>query len=158
MIKDNVVGQVRQQLVDADNYDFRPKAGSDYIPNSVGPYLYNPKATTYWIPGRKLYKTSTPIPPDSSVTVKRTRDALMWLNALGAHVHHVYFGNDFTKVSEATPNSPEFKAKIENDGNVYYLEESLQQSTQYFWRVDAEVSQGEIYKGDVWSFTTKASN
>ena len=142
--------------MDADNYDFRPTAISKYNPNSVGPYRYDPKATTYWIPGRQLYKASRPVPPDSSQTVKFNRDALMWLNALGAHIHYVYFGDDLTKVAEASTSSPEFKARIENDGNVYYLTGKLKPATKYYWRVDAEISEHEVYKGDVWLFKTRS--
>jgi hypothetical protein len=157
VVQGNIIGKVRGQLMDADNYDFRPNADSKYIPN-VGPYKYDPSANQYWIPGRQSYVTTTPIPPDSSTSVKPNRDALMWLNALGAHTHHVYFGEDLTKVTEASLNAPEFKATINDDGNVYYLKEKLKPASKYYWRVDAQISQQEIHKGDVWSFATKSQD
>ena len=69
-VKFNVVGKVRPEVVDADNLDFRPREGSAYIKDQVGPYLYDPNSKYYWIPGRQLYKTSTPVPPNGSTTVK----------------------------------------------------------------------------------------
>ena len=66
----NIAGNVREQVVDADNLDFRPHKGSRYIKDNVGPYRYDRRGKYYWIPGRQLYKTSTPVPPDRSTTVK----------------------------------------------------------------------------------------
>lgn len=79
----------------------------------------------------------------------------MWLNAFGALTHHVYFGTNKAKVADASPNSAEYKAKIADDGNVYYLKESLRSGSTYYWRVDAELDENTTYKGDVWSFQTK---
>ena len=78
----------------------------------------------------------------------------MWLNAYGATVHHVYFGTNKAKVTDATPKSSEHKAKITEDGNVYYLNEQLVSESTYYWRVDAEIDDKTTYKGDVWSFQT----
>ena len=61
---------VREQVEDADNMDFRPRKDSKYIKDDVGPYRYDPNGRFYWIPGRQLYKTSTPVPPDGSKSVK----------------------------------------------------------------------------------------
>ena len=69
----NIVGKVRPEVMDAENLDFRPRPGSAYIKDNVGPYMYNPKSKYYWIPGRQFYKASTPVPPDGSTTVKVTR-------------------------------------------------------------------------------------
>ncbi|KAL9965293.1 hypothetical protein ACROYT_G029070 [Oculina patagonica] len=151
----NIEGDVRKEVVDAENLDFRPRKDSKYNEDKVGPYLYDPSSKYYWIPGRQLYKTSTPVPPDGSTTIKSERDAVMWLNAFGASTHHVYFGTNKAKVAEATPKSPEYGAKITSNGNVHYLSESLQPGFTYYWRVDAEVDDKIIYKGDVWSFQTE---
>ena len=53
---DNVIGDVREQLMDPDSMDFRPRPGSLYIQNNVGPYNYQETKTSYWIPGRRQYK------------------------------------------------------------------------------------------------------
>ncbi|KAL9951207.1 hypothetical protein ACROYT_G043829 [Oculina patagonica] len=155
LVEFNIAGYVRKEVVDADNLDFRPRKDSRFNKDKVGPYIYKPSSKYYWIPGRQLYKASTPVPPDGSNKVKPDRDAVMWLNAFGASIHHVYFGTNKAKVAEATPKSPEYSAKITSDGNVYYLSESLQPGSTYYWRVDAEIDGETIYEGDVWSFQTK---
>lgn len=155
LIKYNVMGDVRDQLVDPDNFDFRPQPNSTYLQHNVGPYRYERKMTHYWIPGRQLYKTSTPVPPDNSMEVKPARrDALMWLNGYGASVHFVYLGTSKAAVSRATRDSPEYRGSILDGGNVFYLRTLVEPNTKYFWRVDAEVSPTQVYRGDVWSFTT----
>ena len=52
----NVVGDVRKQLMDPNNMDFRPKQGLSYIQDDVGPYNHEESKTKYWIPGRIQYK------------------------------------------------------------------------------------------------------
>ncbi len=79
----------------------------------------------------------------------------MWLNAFGASTHHVYFGTNKAKVAHAIQKSPEYKAMVTSDGNVHYLLESLSAGSTYYWRVDAEMDEKTIYKGDVWSFQTE---
>ena len=54
----NVIGDVRKQLMDPDNMDFRPKQGSSYIQDDVGPCNYEESKTKYWIPGRIQYKVA----------------------------------------------------------------------------------------------------
>ena len=66
----NLVGDVQQEVVDLNNLDFRPRKDSRYNKDKVGPYLYDPSSKYYWIPGRQLYKASTPVPRDGSITVK----------------------------------------------------------------------------------------
>ena len=70
LVKFNVVGDVRREVMDADNLDSRPRRGSKYNKYKVGPYLHNPNSRYYWIPGRQLFKASTPVPPDGSTTVR----------------------------------------------------------------------------------------
>ena len=86
---------------------------------------------------------------------KSDRDAVMWLNALDASTHHVYFGTDPGTVAKATPASPEYSEEINGDGNVYYLSRSLKPGCTYYWRVDAEIDYQTTYKGDVWKFKTE---
>ena len=152
-VKYNVLGDVRKQVVDADNMDFRPLLNSTYMKYGAGPYSYNP--SKYWIPGRQLYKASTPVPPDGSKTVKADRRALMWLNGYGAERHQVYLGTDAEEVAEATPSSPQHVAEIDGEDNVCYLPgHTIEPAMTYYWRVDAEVKEDEVFKGDVWSFST----
>lgn len=79
----------------------------------------------------------------------------MWLNAYNASIHRVYFGTNMTNVSNATPTSAEHKARITDEGNVYYFSESLEGDSTYYWRVDAEIDATTTYRGDVWSFRTE---
>ncbi|KAJ7389485.1 hypothetical protein OS493_031457 [Desmophyllum pertusum] len=155
LVQFNIAGNVQQEVVDANNLDFRPRKDSSYNKDKVGPYRYNPSSKYYWIPGRQLYKASTPVPPHHSTTVKSDRDAVMWLNAFGASIHHVYFGTNKATVADATPTAPEHQAKITSEGNVHYLTESLNPGSTYYWRVDAEIDDTTTYKGDVWSFQTE---
>ena len=155
VVRDNVVGSVRDEVMDADSLDFRPRASSRYRALGAGPYPYQQDLTHYWIPGRQLYKASTPVPPDASNAVSATaRDVLMWLNAYGARAHHVFFGNDAGAVANAARDSPDYRGVVTHDRNVFHLREKLARGTEYFWRVDAEIVDDVIYTGDVWRFRT----
>ena len=70
LVQFNMMGNVRPELVDAYNLDFRPGKNSKYNQDMVGPYCYDPNIKYYWIPGRQIYKASTPVPPDGSTSVK----------------------------------------------------------------------------------------
>ncbi len=158
MVKDNVIGNVRDEIMDADNFDFRPRFESQYRHHKAGAYTYQAKRKAYWIPGRKLFKASTPVPPDGSKTVSvDTRDAVMWLHGLNARTHDVYFATDRTLVEDAVDDkSPAyFKSTANKLGNIVYFDGKLENSKTYFWRVDAVISKTVKFKGDVWSFTTK---
>ena len=81
----------------------------------------------------------------------------MWLNALDATTHHVYFGTSKTKVANATPKSAELQETMTNNGNQRYLSPKMRLKPRktYYWRVDAVINKPTVYKGDVWSFKTK---
>lgn len=70
LVQFNMIGNVRPEVIDADNLDFRPRKDSKYNKDMVGPYRFESNSKYYWIPGRQLYKASTPVPPDGSTTVK----------------------------------------------------------------------------------------
>ena len=147
ILKDNVIGDVRAQLMDPDNMDFRPTPDSAYNVNGVGPYDHTETKEKYWIPGRKMYKASNPVPPDNSTNVKASsRDVLMWLNSFEGDAHIVFLG---TK-----PDELEKQGEALNEDNVVKVLNPLDSDRQYFWRVDVKVN-GEVkYVGDVWSFKT----
>ncbi|MBI9017315.1 MAG: DNRLRE domain-containing protein [Phycisphaerae bacterium] len=151
----NDIGKdVEDQLRDAVNLDFRPKAGSELIDAGVvvpgftdiyngsapdiGAYEYGD--TDYWIPGCKFDKASTPIPPDNTSGVKTDAD-LMWLEGKDAVEHKVYFGTE-------SGNLP----LVSTQTNNIYNPGTLDENTEYFWRVDTETANGTI-TGDEWSFT-----
>ncbi|CAL4158267.1 unnamed protein product, partial [Meganyctiphanes norvegica] len=145
---------VKDEMVDPDNYDFRPVDGGALTSGTEtkGPYQPENQSTEYWIPGQKLDKTSTPVPVDGA-TVPYSRDAVMFLQGRDAEKHNFYLGTKYWKTRNAKVSSPEFQeTKTINEGNIFSLP-SLLPNTVYYWRVDA-ARNGVIYKGDVWSFTT----
>ena len=151
---------IRNQVRDAENWDFRPKAGSalvdagTVVSGITGGYLgtapdigaYEYGASSYWIAGRQEPAASTAIPPDGSTTVKTDAD-LMWLAGYQATSHDVYFGRNPVAVAAATPASPEFKG---NQANNIYTPPAFS-SASYFWRIDTVTAAGTV-KGAVWSF------
>ncbi len=158
---------IRTQLKDPDNLDFRPKANSELIDvggfmegydfsyqgskPDIGPYEYG--NSHYWIPGRQLAKASRPIPPDGAVAVKTDAD-LMWLSAHKSQKHHIYWGDDRKKVEKADPKSSVYRGFQKTN---IFSPDKLERGKTYYWRIDAEVD-GELKKSDIWSFTVLESN
>lgn len=156
---------VRSQLRDPDNLDFRPRRDSELIDAGaamegfdhhylgkapdIGPYEYGDK--NYWIPGRKWPEASSPVPPDKSTSVKLDVD-LMWLGCYRAESHDVYFGTSETEIGAADRRSLSFKGN--KSSNIFdSIEGTLQPYATYYWRIDA-VRDTDTIKGRVWSFTT----
>ncbi len=147
ILKYNVIGDVRAQLMDPDNTDFRPRNGSLYNINGVGPYDFTETKRKYWIPGRKMYKASNPVLPDNSTNVKASsRDALMWLNSFEGDAHVLFLG---TKADDLVE-----QGEAANEDNVVKILQPLESGLQYFWRVDVKVGGKVLYTGDVWTFKT----
>ncbi|CAL4079397.1 unnamed protein product [Meganyctiphanes norvegica] len=144
---------VKSNLVDADNWDFRPVEEGVLTQGNelIGPYESGTESLTYWIPGRKLYKATTPIPPNGS-SVSYLRDAVMFLGGYIADQHHIYFGTDEEFTKYATMDDEEFQLSLSGEHNIGLLPKLLV-NTQYYWRIDVQWG-GYVYKGDVWSFTT----
>ena len=154
---------IRTQLRDPDNLDFRPRAGSELIDSGlpmkgyefpyvgkapdVGPYEYGD--TNYWIPGRQSIHASRPVPPDGAGTVKLDAD-IMWLGGYRADSHDIYFGTDEESIASAAKTSGQFKG---NQKNNIFAPGGLKSNTTYYWRADA-VKGSLTIKGKVWSFTT----
>ena len=153
---------IRSQLRDPDNLDFRPKENSDLVDKGALiegkeiPYLgkapdigaYEFGDLNYWIPGFQDKIASTPVPPTESKTVKTDAD-LMWLTAYKAYSSDIYIGGDFDTVKNASKNSPEFKGRQKNN---IYSPGKLNAGKTYYWRID-EVTKNGTQKGNVWSFT-----
>jgi len=158
-IKDNYEGKdLTEYLVDVANFDFRPVLESPLILQD-GNYIgaYRPNEDYYWIPGRKEYKTSFPIPKDGGF-LNRGRagdDAVICNLGYLAQRHYFYLGTSRDSVEEAGLTSPEYQYNTEGEENVFHLESQLdiEPGGKYFWRVDAERN-GNVYKGDVWMFQT----
>ena len=105
---------IRTQLRDPDNLDYRPIPGADIVdagvvhPGVTDGYLgdapdigaYEYGAADYWIAGHRAAAASIPIPPDGAVSVKGSA-SLIWQPALGAVSNDVYLGNSSNAVAGA---------------------------------------------------------
>jgi hypothetical protein len=154
---------IRTQLRDPDNRDFRPRANSELIDAGafltgyefpyqgskpdIGPYEF--EDTNCWIPGRQAEKASKPIPLDGNRTVRADAD-LMWLAAYRSKSNHIYFGVSRKKIEKADRSSEAYQGVQDNN---IFIPPKLQPGKTYFWRIDSVV-EGELIKGDIWSFTT----
>lgn len=144
---------IRSQLRDPDNLDFRPRPGSELIDAGapvegrsvafigkapdIGPYEYGDE--NYWIPGFQDVVASQPVPPVGSETVKKDAD-LMWLGAYRSDQFYVYFGI----------NPDELVLKSTQQNNIYDPGE-LEPGAVYYWRVDSRTPTG-LSAGAVWQF------
>ena len=156
---------IRSQLRDPDNLDFRPKANSSLIDaglaikNKTNYFLgkapdigaYEFGATDYWIPGFQAEQPSQPIPPLRAAQVKQDAD-LMWLHAYQASSHLVYFGESKQALLSATQSSPQYQGEFKHN---IFTPKQLVQGKTYYWRVDA-LKNGQLVKGKVWSFTVES--
>ena len=163
---------VRSQLRDPDNLDFRPKSGSSLVDGGapiagkslpfigkapdIGPYEFGAK--DYWIPGFKAASASVPVPRYGATHVKFNAD-LMWLNGYRARSHDVYIGEERAKVASAN------KKSLLYQGNYIHnivSPRTLMAGKTYFWRVDvlqqSKIIKDKVTKGKVWSFTVEAAD
>ena len=77
---------IRELLIDAENYDFRPKPNNALTNDDgsfIGPYSPNIGSVNnnnylgqYWIPGRKMQTTSFPIPKNKAL-IEKMRDVVI---------------------------------------------------------------------------------
>ena len=118
-------------------------------PEVIGAYMPG-ISSTYWIPGRKEYKATSPIPPIGA-RVSAERDALMFRGGYRAEQHHLYLGQDLEELMLANTTSNLLVAHLEGEENMVAVE--LEADKTYFWRVDA-ISEDFLYAGDVWTFST----
>jgi len=113
--------------------DFRPKERTEY-----GAYK-NPRQRNYWIPGpQHLTKATTPLPENMATGVPADVD-LKWQVCRGGCLYDVYFGLDKDDLEQI---------ESQYEYNVVRLSTDLEVGRTYFWKVDTE--HGE---GDVWQFT-----
>ena len=151
-----LMGPVAGLLRDADNRDFRPRAGTSLVDAGavlpgvtdgfrgsapdIGAYEYSPPATdvAYWIPGAKLSKASRPVPTDGTTSAMPDLD-LMYLGAYEATTHDVLFGLSVVALRPI--------CRHHGAANICSPPRPLLTGITYYWRVDAD---GLV--GDVWSF------
>lgn len=155
---------IRSQLRDPDNLDFRPKANSSLVDAGtviegkltyflgkapdIGPYEFGAKG--YWIPGYQAQQASKPVPPIQAMYVKTNAD-LMWLNGYKSGLSKVYFSDDLAEIETANEQSKTYQGTFSHN---IFTPEKLVEGHTYFWRVDA-IRDEKVIKGDVWQFTVQ---
>jgi hypothetical protein len=127
-------------LIPGTTYYWRIDEVNDAEPNSP----WKGDVWSFMIPPKTAY---LPEPADKSETVV-VNATLQWTPGFGSKLHHVYFGETFEEVDNATGALPM--------GSVGYSPGPLKQAKTYYWRVD-EFDMIETHKGDVWNFTTEGA-
>ena len=157
----NTLGMVTEtNLENIGWYDFRPQVGASSVLNhgiSFSPTTtnwvgsapdigaYERGDSIYFIPGQRATNATFPIVPDGAVGVPVTRDVLMWRPAYNAASHAIYFG--------AVSNALTSYGTVSGETNVFTLP-ALTANTNYFWRIDAVLTNSTVITGAVWSFST----
>jgi len=104
------------------------------------------------VPGLKAYNPSpradaTDVPQDAELT---------WASAEPAATYNVYFGESLDAVTAADEANPMDVLVGQGQSDPVYDPDSLLEFAQtYYWRVDLIAPDGELYPGDVWSFTAE---
>ncbi len=99
-----------------------------------------------------------PSPANLATEISPESLVLSWRPGFPGAIHDVYFGASLDEVSNATRSDPMgpdqvYRAHLPVDANSYAIQQSLDISTTYYWRIDA--LQGDtVYPGEVWAFTT----
>ena len=99
-------------------------------------------------------RAANPHPSENVGGVSKDED-LSWTPGKYADKHDVYFGTDVTKVTDANRANQLGVLVSENQDANSYEPGTLAFGTNYYWRID-EVNDPNIWKGNVWSFTTLA--
>ena len=157
---------IRDELQDPDNRDFRPRAGSSLVDAGVevpgisdgfagaapdiGPYEHG--SEQYWIPGFQPSSASSPIPGKGSTGQPLDRDLIFLIGHEGIAAD-IYLGTSGEAVGSATVDSEEYKGRLRQPKNIF-APGVLEAGTTYHWRVDTILSDERVVKGPVWSFDT----
>jgi hypothetical protein len=102
---------------------------------------YKGPVWSFLVPSKKAY---TPSPADTAQFVDPNAD-LAWSPGLNAIIHHVFLGESFEDVNNATEGI--------TTGEISFDPGTLAFDKTYYWRVD-EFDAQETHRGDVWSFRT----
>jgi hypothetical protein len=124
-------------LVPGMTYYWRIDEVNESEPNSP----WKGDVWSFTVPPLKAFESS---PADGSDFVDPTV-TLSWKAGMNVKLHHVYFGDNFDQVSNATDALPQSETT--------YSPGPLESEKTYYWRVD-EFDGTTMHKGDVWSFTT----
>eukprot|EP01084_Bolivina_argentea_P070407 127992_1 len=143
----NIQGPVAPQLVNPNEFDFRPKPGSEYALNGVGAYLVND--SYYWIPGRQSNKASFSIPKNGGILRYRCYGnekyiELIWKFGYKSlfHVGSIY-NDKYVLIAQK-----EFIGKR----NIWRLEGVNMKIGFYYWSIDAVIGKDLVHNGTIWTF------
>jgi len=98
-------------------------------------------------------KSYNPDPPNGATGVK-VDPILSWTPGVNADKHDIYLGTDETAVTDANLTVTLGVLEKQGHDSNSYGPLALEYETTYYWRVD-EVNGLNIWKGNVWSFTTE---
>jgi hypothetical protein len=157
----NIIGaaamiDIRTQLRDPINRDFRSCKGSTAAVNGVGAYpIAASTAAVYAIPGRQEWRASAPSPPDGSISARVDTD-LLFRPALHAASHAIFLAG--VEMNGSVP-MPSTWQRFDLEGwsaNVLRLpaQDSLLSNRSYVWRVDATLVDGTLAPGPTWRVAT----
>ncbi|MHC4700763.1 MAG: LamG domain-containing protein, partial [Planctomycetota bacterium] len=95
-----------------------------------------------------------PAPEDNSTPNVNVAMPLAWTPGESAAAHDIYFGADEQAVMDARISDMTGIYRGRQDANSYSVDESLDFSRTYYWRIDeVEADDTKVHKGRVWSFT-----
>ena len=104
-------------------------------------------------------KAENPNPTNAFRFAATTNRILSWTAGQTAATHDVYFGTDQGIVASASRANPQGVLVSQGQTATTYATGVLTQGTTYYWRIDEVESNGlAIYDGDVWSFSTLATD
>ncbi len=96
-----------------------------------------------------------PQPKDEATDVPR-KTILVWAPGEGAGSHDVYFGTSFEDVDLASRTDPRGVLISQGQAAREYDRGVLEFGQTYYWRVDEVLTDGSIFKGQVWSFIVES--
>ena len=96
-------------------------------------------------------KATVPSPADGATWLVYSDETLSWKVGQNEPTHDLYIGTDKDAVAAADNSSPLYKGNL---ADATFDTGALDPSTTYYWRVDELDSLGQLFPGDVWSFTT----
>lgn len=95
-------------------------------------------------------QANTPFPENADEhVVFNDKIELNWASPKGTLAYQMYFGEDKNKVINADKNALEFKEELTDNK---FVVSDLYSMQMYYWRVDAVDAEGNITKGNLWSF------
>jgi hypothetical protein len=133
-------------MIQAHGEDFDPD-GDD--PNNWGALMFMDNLRLRYAASKFA---TFPRPGNGSAGVDRNED-IKWRAGVDASSHDVYFGTSFADVNDATTSTAVIFRGNQPLADVNYEPNILDPDQTYYWRID-EVNDPNVWKGEVWSFTT----